>query len=330
MAFWNADPKLKPYRRQHGYAVLRRLQGADHAGIGAVAANYTLVDMFASVATGNATPEAAVKQAAQAGRALSQEADARPGSAPAMRRAPRLQATRAGWMDNHRRMWPERLTARRKPDWLVRLFDYKPFLVTLCMLPTVGLLLVFLTYPLGLGLWLSLTDTTIGQPGELHRAGELRLPVRRSGVLGRGRSTRSSTRPSRRPGNSLLGLWLALLLNHHLPFKAFIRAIVLLPWIVPTVLSAIAWWWIYDPQFSIISYVLVDVLHLRDTLHRLPRLALARPLVADRRQHLARHPVRGDHACWPGCRPSRRRCTRRRCWTAPSAGRSSAASPCRC
>ena len=34
------------------------------------------------------------------------------------------------------------------------------------MLPTVGLLLVFLTYPLGLGLWLSMTDTTIGQPGE--------------------------------------------------------------------------------------------------------------------------------------------------------------------
>ena len=66
-------------------------------------------------------------------------------------------------------------------------------------------------------------------------------------------------------GKFALGLWLALLLNHHIPFKAFIRAIVLLPWIVPTVLSAIAWWWIYSPQFSIISYVLVDVLHLRDT-----------------------------------------------------------------
>ena len=42
------------------------------------------------------------------------------------------------------------------------------------------------------------------------------------------------------------------------------RAIMLLPWIVPTVLSAIAFWWIYDPQFSIISWALVDVLHLRD------------------------------------------------------------------
>jgi multiple sugar transport system permease protein len=53
-----------------------------------------------------------------------------------------------------------------------------------------------------------------------------------------------------------LGLWLALLLNHAVPFKAFIRAIVLLPYIVPTVLSAIAFWWIYDPQFSIVSWSL--------------------------------------------------------------------------
>ncbi|PWT74724.1 MAG: ABC transporter permease, partial [Proteobacteria bacterium] len=53
-----------------------------------------------------------------------------------------------------------------------------------------------------------------------------------------------------------LGLWLALLLNEHIPFKAFVRAIVLLPFIVPTVLSAIAFWWIYDAQFSIVSWML--------------------------------------------------------------------------
>ena len=51
----------------------------------------------------------------------------------------------------------------------------------------------------------------------------------------------------------VLGLWLAILLNQHLPFKSFFRAVVLLPFIVPTALSAIAFWWIYDAQFSIIS-----------------------------------------------------------------------------
>ncbi len=42
-----------------------------------------------------------------------------------------------------------------------------------------------------------------------------------------------------------------------MPFKAMIRSIVLIPFIVPTVLSAIAFWWIYDSQFSIISWSLI-------------------------------------------------------------------------
>ncbi|TIU44186.1 MAG: sugar ABC transporter permease, partial [Mesorhizobium sp.] len=54
----------------------------------------------------------------------------------------------------------------------------------------------------------------------------------------------------------MLGLWLALILNENLPFKSFFRAVVLLPWVVPTVLSAIAFWWIYDSQFSILSWAL--------------------------------------------------------------------------
>ena len=53
-----------------------------------------------------------------------------------------------------------------------------------------------------------------------------------------------------------IGLYLALLLNENLPFKAMLRAIVLIPFIVPTVLSAIAFWWMFDSQFSIISWSL--------------------------------------------------------------------------
>ena len=56
-----------------------------------------------------------------------------------------------------------------------------------------------------------------------------------------------------------LGLYLALLLNRRLPMKSLIRAVVLLPFVTPTVLSAIAFWWIYDPQFSIISWSLIKL-----------------------------------------------------------------------
>ena len=56
-----------------------------------------------------------------------------------------------------------------------------------------------------------------------------------------------------------LGLWLALLLNEKLPFKTFFRTVILLPYIVPTALSALAFWWIYDAQFSVISWALVKL-----------------------------------------------------------------------
>ena len=54
---------------------------------------------------------------------------------------------------------------RADPTWIVRLFDTKPFLVVICLLPAVGLLMTFLTYPLGLGIYLAFTDTTIGRRG---------------------------------------------------------------------------------------------------------------------------------------------------------------------
>ena len=57
----------------------------------------------------------------------------------------------------------------------------------------------------------------------------------------------------------VLGISLALLLNENIKFKSFMRAILLLPWIVPTTLSAIAFWWIYDSQFSVVSWALVKM-----------------------------------------------------------------------
>jgi multiple sugar transport system permease protein len=154
--------------------------------------------------------------------------------------------------------------ARTRPGRLARLFDSKPFLVAICLLPAVGLLLVFLTYPLGLGIWLAFTDTQIGRAGSWVGLDNFRSLLDDRIFITTVWNTIFYTAAAT-IGKFALGLWLALLLNQHVPFKSIIRAIILLPWITPTVLSGIAFWWIYDPQFSIISYVLVDVLHWRTT-----------------------------------------------------------------
>jgi multiple sugar transport system permease protein len=138
---------------------------------------------------------------------------------------------------------------------LSRLSNNATFLGLLFMLPAAALLLVFLTYPLGLGAWLGLTDTKIGRPGEfvglenyqaLWSDDVFWLSVRTTILYTAVASVLKF----------VLGLWLALLLNQNIMFKSFMRAILLLPWIVPTTLSAICFWWIYDSQFSIISWVL--------------------------------------------------------------------------
>jgi multiple sugar transport system permease protein len=125
------------------------------------------------------------------------------------------------------------------------------------MLPAAAFLICFLTYPLGLGVWLGFTDTTIGRPGGFigieNYAWLSDDPVFWLSVFNTLLYTTVAS-----VLKFILGLWLAVILNQNLRFKTFFRAVILLPWVVPTVLSALAFWWIFDSQFSIISWVLMD------------------------------------------------------------------------
>ncbi len=139
-----------------------------------------------------------------------------------------------------------------------RLLNNRHFLGLLFMLPAGVLLLVFLTYPLGLGTWLGFTDTKVGRAGAWVGLDNYQYlwgdSVTRLALFNTIFYTLVAS-----VVKFALGLWLALLLNRNLPFKSFVRATVLLPFIVPTTLSAIAFWWIYDAQFSIVSWVLVKL-----------------------------------------------------------------------
>jgi multiple sugar transport system permease protein len=137
-----------------------------------------------------------------------------------------------------------------------RWVDSRNILAFLFMLPAAAILLVFLAYPLALGFWLGLTDALIGQPGRFIGLANF-VSLARDQVFWLVVFNTTLYTLVASAFKFGLGLYLALLLDRRLPFKAMIRAIVLLPFVVPTVLSAIAFWWIYDPQFSIFSWTLV-------------------------------------------------------------------------
>src|SRR3954463_5187626 len=123
------------------------------------------------------------------------------------------------------------------------------------MLPAMAFLIFFLAYPLGLGVWLSFTDTRIGRIGQYIGAENYQWLADDSIFWLSVFNTILYTFVAS-IFKFAIGLYLAILLNENLPFKAILRAAVLIPFIVPTVLSALAFWWIFDSQFSIISWSL--------------------------------------------------------------------------
>ena len=52
----------------------------------------------------------------------------------------------------------------------------------------------------------------------------------------------------------VLGISLALLLNEQLWFKRLIRGAVLLPWVIPTALSTLGWWWMFNSLYSVVNW----------------------------------------------------------------------------
>lgn len=150
---------------------------------------------------------------------------------------------------------PELTAAYPRASFLSRMAHSHNWLGFWFMLPAAVLLLLFLTYPLGLGVWLGFTDERIGRPGIYIGLENYELLWHDSVFWLSVFNTLLYTIVASVLKFGL-GLWLALILNQNLPVKSFFRAVVLLPWVVPTVLSAIAFWWIYDAQFSIISWAL--------------------------------------------------------------------------
>jgi len=58
---------------------------------------------------------------------------------------------------------------------------------------------------------------------------------------------------------NLLGFGAALLLNQNLPGQGLMRSLILLPWVLPGVVAAILWRFMYDPQLGLINSFLVSL-----------------------------------------------------------------------
>ena len=139
-------------------------------------------------------------------------------------------------------------TARVR-GWLDTESILGPVLVT----PALLLLLLLVAYPFAMAVYWSLSDAFIGRPSHfiglanfvnLWDSDAFRQTFQNAFVF---------------TGVAVLfkvvmGIMLALLLNEQLWFKRMIRGAVLLPWVIPTALSTLGWWWMFNSLYSVINW----------------------------------------------------------------------------
>ena len=128
----------------------------------------------------------------------------------------------------------------------------------LFVLPAALLIVGLVAYPFCYALLLSLTAKQAGVPGQFVGlrnftdlfGGDIFLHTIRNSLFFTGAAVVCKT---------VLGLGLALLLRRALVGRRVIRGMILLPWVVPSALSVLGWWWLFDPLYGVINLALINL-----------------------------------------------------------------------
>jgi len=124
----------------------------------------------------------------------------------------------------------------------------------LLVLPAVLYVLALVGFPLGLGLWYSVTNTTVAQPGtfiglknfiDVTKDPTFSLAVRNTLVIGVVATVAKIT----------LSVGLAFLMLGAFPGRSILRVLFVLPWTIPLALSTISWKWMFHSQYSVLNWM---------------------------------------------------------------------------
>ena len=121
------------------------------------------------------------------------------------------------------------------------------------VLPAFVLLASLVAFPFGMAVYFSLSDYWVGSPGGFVGLANYRE------ILGNETFRQTVQNSFVFTGIALtiktvLGVWLAVLLARDLRLKRLIRGAVLLPFVIPTALSVLGWWWMFDSLYSVVNW----------------------------------------------------------------------------
>lgn len=126
------------------------------------------------------------------------------------------------------------------------------------IVPAIVLLVTLVAFPFGMAIYFSLSDYWVGSPGAFVGLANYRA------ILGNETFRQTLQNSFVFTGIALtlkivLGVWLAMLLARNLRFKRIIRGIVLLPFVIPTALSTLAWLWMFDSLYSVVNWTAIRI-----------------------------------------------------------------------
>ncbi len=133
------------------------------------------------------------------------------------------------------------------------LLDHERFLGPAFVTPALLLIALLVAYPFCMAVYFSLSNAFIGRPS--HFVG-----IQNFLTLWESDSFRQTFQNAfvftgiAVAFKIVLGISLALLLNEQLWFKRMIRGAVLLPWVIPTALSTLGWWWMFNSLYSVVNW----------------------------------------------------------------------------
>jgi multiple sugar transport system permease protein len=140
------------------------------------------------------------------------------------------------------------------------LLDKERVLGYVLVAPAIILLVGLIAYPFVIAIWLSVTDKVIAQSASGNFVGVdnfariLKNSIFQQTVVNTFNYTFVSVF-----FKLAFGLLMALVLNEAIPFRNLFRGALLLPWVVPTSLSALGWLWMFDPTYSVVNWMLVNL-----------------------------------------------------------------------
>jgi multiple sugar transport system permease protein len=136
---------------------------------------------------------------------------------------------------------------------LGELLDRENILGPLFITPAFILIALLVAYPFVMALYFSLSNAFIGRPSHFVGISNF-IKLWDSDAF---RQTFQNTFVFTSIAVAfklVLGMSLALLLNEQLWFKRLTRGVVLLPWVIPTALSTLGWWWMFNSLYSVVNW----------------------------------------------------------------------------